>query len=244
MGNGQLGTLNEGAQIGTGPVATPDTTKDRAFYNIAASAAGGTTPPNWDRYSIWGVDASYAIQGASVIQPNRIFVIPQRFNRTGIIRTITTLMESAAPARMTWGLYANVLDGECYPGIRVAQSSEFPVDTSGSATLFTWNPGYQVAAGTLLHFCVAVTDANITPDVGTGCQYANGQFGTLGIGGAFASAADFDMISAIKVTATYGSAPNMLPATFPVVGATALYGPNQGAGLTVQMAPGYRFTKT
>lgn len=240
----QLGTINVGAQLATEQV-TESSTTDRSYFGLSSSTAAQTAAPDWDRYQLWGVQNGYPTASASAIPANRIITIPHWFNRTGRIKTITTLVSSAIgnPSVCVLGIFGNSLDGRVYPGSRLYQSSEIAVNSGGASVAIIASPDYLVSAGTLLHFAIAVGTANLSPLVGVGCAAMEGLYGTKGVGGAFASASDFDLVCGLRVTATYGTTPNFLPATFPTTGTIAEFGANQAAGLTNMPVFAFRFVK-
>lgn len=241
---GQLGTLLVGAQLAT--ENTPDApTTDRSYFGISFSTAGSSTPPDWDRYNMWGILGSYQNAGASNLLANKIVVIPHWFNRTGRIKAISTVLHTPIgnPANLTLGLYGVNLDGQTFPGRRLYESSEIALDTAGSAVLVTVLPDLLVGAGTLLFLAIA-NDSTIVPDLGCNTSFMPGLIGTKEFGGAFTpTASDFDLISGFRIDAAYGSGANRLPQQFPVAGTIAEYGPQQGAGLTVMPAFAFRFLK-
>jgi len=238
----QLGTLNVGAQLATDQTQSFETT-DRSYFGVSSSTANNANPPDWDRYQLWGVQQGYSSASPSAIAPNRILSVPHWFNRTGRIKTITTLVSSVAASKCVLGIYGNSANGRVYPDVRLYQSSEVTVNSGGSSIGLTVSPDLLVSAGTLLHLAIAVGGNNLSMLVGTNCVSMEGLYGTSGFGGAFASASDFDLICGLRVTATYGTTPNFLPVAFPTTGTIAGFGVNQSAGLTIMPVFGVRFAK-
>ena len=241
MANGQLGVIGNNVQLATGQVPGADTTKDRQYWGPMVSVAGVSTPPNWDRYLLWGVNQGFALAGASGMVKDRLIAIPCWFSRAGTINKVNTLAHTAigAAATMVMALYGQNLDGEMYPGLKLVQSTEFAINTAGSSAVLTWTADYHVAAGTLLWLVITVGANTVSPDLGVPCTNMPGLLGTAGIGGAFASSTDWDPACGIRIASSYSStAPSPFPLTSPV-----LYGANQSAGLTIMPLFGYRFVK-
>lgn len=243
MANGQLGAGNEGIQLATTPVSSGGATKDRQYFGPMVSIAGETNPPSWDRYLLWGITQDYSIVGASAFVPNRLLAIPMWFSRTGRIKTVNNLVSTniGFPATYVLGIYNNKIDGGTYPGNLLVQSTEFALNTGGSATPLNWNPDLPVTAGSLLWLVASAGGNNVLPSVGIDCADMPGLMGTAGKGGAFASATDWDLICGFRVSSTYGAA---LPSPFPVTGTFGLYGHSQPAGLTTMPVFGVRYAKT
>lgn len=243
MANGQLGVIGNNVQLATGLVPSASVTKDRQYYGPMVSTPGTSTPPNWDSYMDWGVVQGFALAGASGLVKDRLTAIPAWFSRSGTINKINFLCHTniGAPAKLVLAIYGQNLDGEMYPGLRLAQSTEITVDTGGGGSaLVTWTADYHVNAGTLLWLVISVGDNNISPDVGVPCTNMPGLMGTVGIGGVtFNSATDWDLACGIRIASTYAPvAPSPFPLTSPF-----LYGANQPAGLTIMPVLGYRYVK-
>lgn len=219
MANGQLGTLGNGAQLATPFPPNLDTTKDRQYWTISTSTVGVTTPPNWDRYSAWGIEKGFTSASPSDLQPNKILAIPYWFNRTGTINKILGYFSTAlaAPSKMVFALYGNILDGTVWPGAKLAQSSEVTLDSGGSGTVIAWTADYQVTAGTLLWLAVSVGPTNVMQYAGKGaaasefpCLMGNSNLGAQPLGSLDAGISSVD-------SAYNAIAPTTFPTTNPVL---------------------------
>lgn len=241
---GQLGVPRFSTQLATEPPPAADTTKDRQYWSPSLSVAGASTPPNWDRYQLWGMLGSYQQAAPTPLPANKILAIPMWINRAGTIDKVVLDLATAfgAPSKFVVGLYGNNLDGEVYPGLKLAQSSETTLDSGGSSAIVTWTAGYQVAAGTLLWLVVSVGQASLSFLTGANCSFFPGMMGTRAVGGTFSgSADDFDPISGFRETLTYSAT---LPATFPLAGAIDLFGTASGGGLNILPTFAFRFAKS
>ncbi len=192
---------------------------------------------------MWGPTHGITPTGAGNIAPNKIQAIPCWINRTGTIDKIIGMFSSAIgnPVNVVMSLYGNNIDGEIWPGLKVAQSSEVVLDSAGSSTVIQWTVGYQVQAGTLLWLAVSV-GGNALSIVGTSASANDfpGLMGSNSIGTAGAPPAGWDSspCAAIK---TVDSAYNATaPSPFPVTNPVLFVGVPGGSGIPVYS---YRFVK-
>lgn len=243
----QLGTVREGAQLATGPVSAPDTTKDRNYWNISLSTPGVTIPPQWNKYSVWGAANSIVASTARPIGPDAILAIPHWFNRSGFLETITVYVSTSfGDVNTTLGLYANNADGHVYPGIRVAQSTQVVVPGGSTGVKITWNVHHPIVAGSMFFLAIGAGLDILSFDFGSSCANFHGVMGTVGFDGDPGSGADtgFETVVGIETATVYGSGANRLPAIFPTADVISQYAPSSGNARGTLPCFAFRFAKT
>jgi hypothetical protein len=246
MGAAQLGTLNVGAELATGPTPSQSITKDRNFWNISLSSVGVSDPPQWNKYNVWGAANSIVASTARPIGPNAILTIPHWFNRTGFLETVTIYVTTGGgDVNTTLGLYANNADGEVYPGIRVAQSTQIVVPGGSTGFKITWNPHHPIVAGSMFFLAIGVGLDQLSFDFGSSCANFHGVMGTVGTEGDPGVGADtgFETVCGIETTTVYGVGANRLPAVFPVSDPIFQYAPSSGSARGTLPCFAFRFAK-
>lgn len=197
---------------------------DRRYYVVGTSVPGKTTPPDWDRYNVWGLEKGYGSTAADGLAPDKMQAIPCWFNRTGTINKIIGMFSTNAgfPATFLFAIYANYADGMVWPGAKLAQMAAITIDSVGSSQVVQWTADLPVKAGDLLWLATSVGGSTVfnvgrsAPATDFPCIMGSVTFGTAG-----APPGGFDPTpcAAIKsVDSVYNSvAPAIFPVTNPVL---------------------------
>jgi len=217
VGNGQLGVVGNAVQLATGMPPNNDSTKDIEFWKIGLSTPANASPPNWDRWRAWGIIGSGSALSAG-FPDQTLIATPQIFNRTGTIDKFSTYVSVAGTIKIVLGLYGNNLDGEVFPGIKLAQSTEVTL-TNVDVTL-QWTAGYQVLAGQMLWLGMSWAQSptgTLTIASTSASQYGTGLIGSVAIGGDVSSSFAKSPIQQSTMIETNAYSATM-PATFPLGG--------------------------